>query len=103
MILIIQSGYIQLARNYVERINEREVPSISSAVELMKSSECGRAMVKAIALYDTTMDKLEGEMPVTVENLTHAHKDAHEQAVKLYQKGALFDNDRTYITKLCVS
>ena len=84
-------------------MNKGAVPCISSAVELMKSNECRRAMEQAESLYDSIMHKLKCRLPVEVEELSNMHRDANNKTVELYQKGALFDSDDTYINTLHVS
>lgn len=57
----LSKGFIQLACMYVEAINNGGIPCISSAMDLLKSHECQRALDEALSIYTDVMDnKLKG-------------------------------------------
>lgn len=85
-------------------MNSGSVPCISTAVEMLKHTECQRAVEEAASLFDQYMTQdLNGRLPVTQDELTHVQKAASGRALDHYQKKALFDKDGTYVQKLTVS
>lgn len=89
---------------YVTAMNEGAVPCISNAVDLLKSSECQRALESAIIVFEQCMtEQLNGKLPVDHKTLEAVQKMAHDAALKQYHSGALFDDEGTYLKKLSVS
>ena len=98
------TGFMELAETYVKCMNEGGVPCISTAVELLKNNECQRALESALAVFEQKMkEQLESRVPVENDIIEEIQIAAHQAAMDTYKRGALFDKEGKYITKLMVN
>lgn len=54
--MFLTEGFVELARMYVETMNEDGIPCIANAVELLKNNECQKALDGALSAFVQIMD-----------------------------------------------
>ncbi|KAK2900653.1 hypothetical protein Q8A67_008768 [Cirrhinus molitorella] len=89
-----------LVEIYVDTISSGEVPCLDNAVLVLANLENQAAVQKALKVYQRGMEEVKNTLPVSIENLTCAHKKFSSLATSEFTKHSFNDEKIEYLKKL---
>lgn len=90
-----------LVQQYVKALNDGAVPCIGSAVDLMRETECQRAIDLAVKVYKEDIENdIVPKLPMTSSDLSTQCKAIYQKAIDVYIKESLFDEKGEHQKKL---
>ncbi|XP_076139387.1 guanylate-binding protein 3-like [Alosa pseudoharengus] len=92
--------FSHLVKNYVDTINNGEVPCLEKAVIAMAEIENHSAMNEALRLYEQGMEKLKKNFPVDLIPLSTEYQRLSTTAEQEFLKRSFKDDEQKYIKHL---
>ena len=84
---------IQLAKSYVEALNEGQVPTIDLAWDNVQMAELQRAFEQAMMEFSDNLRDQFAQLPVAEDTMKAMFQSLKEQALQTFKKGVLSGSD----------
>lgn len=81
---------VQLAEQYVGAMNEKALPNILNSWEYICNQQCEKAVIEGQQLFqDMVKESLEGNWPVSEENLVLIFKECKDTVLRQFDEQCL--------------
>ena len=84
---------IQLAKSYIEALNEGKVPTIDLAWDNVQAVELQRTLEEAVKEHSDLLDEAFKDMPISEEKMKESFEHARNHAIQTFKQGVMSGSD----------